>query len=85
VSFGRSEISTVISKDVALADACATLLGNLIKGSDDLAGPLEHVCKIEGIIGCLAYCDGMLAMCGDVPELVASAANDDIITKVLFS
>jgi len=85
VSLGRSDISTVISDDVALADACATLLGNLVKGSDDLAGPLETVCDIDGVTGCLAYCDGSIAMCGDIPELTASEANDHIITKVLFS
>ena len=83
VSFGRSDISTVISDDVALADACATLLGNLIK-ERDMAGPLERVCNIDGVIGCLAYCDGTLAMCGDIPELVASEENDHMITKIAF-
>ena len=83
VSFGRSEISTVVSDDVALADACATLLGNLVKGSDDLAEHLETVCEIDGVTGCLAYCDGYIAMCGDIPELTASEANDHIITKLL--
>ena len=84
VSFGRSDISTVISNNVALADACATKLGNLIKGCNDLTWPLEEVCEIDGVIGCMAYCDGMTAICGDVPELVASAASDHIVTKVLF-
>ncbi|MDR0778898.1 MAG: UPF0280 family protein [Methanomassiliicoccaceae archaeon] len=85
VSLGRSDISTVISKDVSLADACATTLGNLVKGRDGMAEHLETVCEIDGIIGCLAYCDGMLGICGDVPELVRTDADDDIITKVLFS
>jgi ApbE superfamily uncharacterized protein (UPF0280 family) len=84
VSFGRSDISTVISNDVALADACATRLGNLIKGCDGMDGPLEDVCNIDGVVGCLAYCGGMMAMCGDVPELVMSGSNDHIITKVLL-
>jgi len=84
VSLGRSEISTVISYDAALADACATRLGNLIKSGDDLAGPLEAICGIDGVTGCLAYCDGAVAMCGDVPELAVSEANDDIITKLLY-
>ena len=84
VSLGRTEISTVISNNVALADACATMLGNLIKGSDDMEGPAEKVCAVDGVTGCLAYCDGMLAMCGDVPELVRSDANDEAITKILL-
>jgi len=84
VSFGRSEISTVISNDVALADACATALGNMIKESDRMDVHLENICKIDGVTGCLAYCDGTIAICGSVPELTASEANDDIITKIRF-
>ena len=84
VSLGGSEISTVISDDVALADACATLLGNLVKGNDDLAGSLETVCGIEGVTGCLAYCGGKMAMCGNIPELITSEASDDLITKIRY-
>ena len=84
VSLGRTEISTVISNNVTLADACATMLGNLIKGNDNMEEALEEVCNVGGVSGCLAYCDGMLAMCGDVPELVRSDPNDGIITKILF-
>jgi hypothetical protein len=54
----------------------------MIRTGKDMAAPLETICNIDGVMGCLAYCDGMLAMCGDVPELVASDANDDIITKI---
>ena len=84
VSLGRSDISTVISNNAALADACATTLGNLIKGRKDMEKHLETVCKIDNIIGCLAYCDGMLGMCGDVPELVRCGNSDHIITKILY-
>jgi len=84
VSFGRTEISTVLSDNVTLADACATTLGNLIKGRGGMEEALEYVCGIGGVTGCLAYCDGMLAMCGDIPEIVRSDANDGIITKILF-
>jgi hypothetical protein len=84
VSFGRSDISTVISDDVSLADACATALGNLIKGRKGMEEHLETICEIDGIIGCLAYCDGMIGMCGDVPELVNCGKNDEIVTKLMF-
>ncbi|MCL1984398.1 MAG: UPF0280 family protein, partial [Methanomassiliicoccaceae archaeon] len=84
VSFGRSDISTVISNDVSLADACATRLGNMIKSEDDMTGPLEHICSVEGVIGCLAYCNEMLAVCGDVPDLVSSENSDHMITKLLL-
>jgi ApbE superfamily uncharacterized protein (UPF0280 family) len=84
VSFGRSDISTVISNDAALADACATALGNMVKERNDIGASLEKICGIDGIIGCLAYCDGMLGMCGDVPELVSCEECDHIVTKLLF-
>ncbi|MCL2785839.1 MAG: UPF0280 family protein [Methanomassiliicoccaceae archaeon] len=84
VSFGRSDISTVISSDVALADACATALGNVIDGRNGIEGHLEMICNIDNITGCLAYCDGMLGICGDVPEIVSCEENDHIITKILF-
>jgi len=84
VSLGGTDISTVVSDDVALADACATFLGNLVKGNDDLTVSLETVCEIEGVTGCLSYCNGKMAMCGDIPELVTSEANDDLITKIRY-
>jgi ApbE superfamily uncharacterized protein (UPF0280 family) len=84
VSLGRSDISLVISHNVTLADACATTLGNLINGGENMTEHLETVCGIDGVLGCLAYCDGMLGICGDVPELVRTEADDDIITRILF-
>jgi ApbE superfamily uncharacterized protein (UPF0280 family) len=84
VSLGRTDLSVVISKNVTLADACATTLGNIITNGYNMEGPLEHVCGIEGISGCLAYCDDKLAVCGDIPEIVRSGANDELITKILL-
>lgn len=85
VSFGTSEISTVFSDDTALADACATALGNSIGDGNEMKGHLERICTIDGVNGCLAYCGRSFAMCGDIPELVRSDANDHIITKIRFS
>ncbi len=84
VSFGRSDISTVISRDVSLADACATALGNMIKDNENMAEHLEKICGIDGVEGCLAYCGGSLGMCGNVPEIVGSRPKDEIITRIMF-
>ncbi|MDR0791295.1 MAG: UPF0280 family protein [Methanomassiliicoccaceae archaeon] len=84
VSLGSSDISTVISRNVSLADACATTLGNLIKDGDRMTEHLEIVCEIDGVTGCLAYCDGMFGICGDVPEIVRTDADDDIITRIFY-
>lgn len=70
VSLGGSNICTVFSPNVVLADCCATALGNLVKGEDTLAGSCERVGAVEGVDGCVACCDGKIAMFGDVPELV---------------
>ena len=63
VSLGDSDMSTVIACDAVLADACATKLGNLCAG--DLSEAVEEVYAIDGVIGCLAICDGKIVKCGD--------------------
>lgn len=65
ISFGSSSMASVISRDPALADACATRLGNLCRG--DPGHATELVCSIDGVIGCFAVDDGHVALCGDFP------------------
>ena len=83
VSFGNSNISTVFSDDVILADAVATRLGNLT-GTLELSEAVEVAGSLQGVIGCIAYSDGMMAMFGDVPELVKSNVPEEKITKINF-
>ena len=84
VSFGQSNIATVFSNDVILADAAATRLGNLVK-DHDLAEALEIIGNIPGIDGCLMCNDGKLAMFGDIPELVQKEIPEDRITGIRFA
>ncbi len=70
VSLGESNVSTVLSDDVILADCCATALGNLVKDESTLAPSCETIGSVEGVTGCLACCGGKIAMFGDLPELV---------------
>lgn len=63
VSLGDSDMATVIACDAALADACATKLGNLCSG--DVSDAVESIYSIEGVVGCLAVCDGRIAKCGE--------------------
>ncbi len=70
VSLGESNVSTVLSDNVVLADCCATALGNRVKDEDSLAPSCEEVGSVEGVTGCLACCGGKIAMFGDLPELV---------------
>ena len=84
VSFGQSDISTVFSDDVILADAAATRLGNLVS-DHGLEEALEIVGSIDGIEGCLVYHDGKLAMFGNVPELVQQKMQENKITGIRLS
>lgn len=72
VSFGSSNLSTVISDDVLLADACATALGNLVRDSDSnsLSDAVERIAGIEGVECCLVISGDYMASCGDVPEII---------------
>jgi len=70
VSLGGSNVCTVFSDDVILADCCATALGNLVKDESSLSEALETIGSIEGVKGCLACIGGKVAMFGDIPEMV---------------
>ena len=70
VSLGESNISTVVSDNVVLADCCATALGNMVKGEETLAESCEKIGSIEGVRGCMACCGGKIAVYGDLPEMI---------------
>ena len=86
ISFGRADVATVISRDVALADACATRLGNLIVDDDDLTieRSLHEVLGIRGVLGVLVMIDGKMGMAGRVPKLVPCDVPGERITKVQY-
>ena len=65
VSLGECSLASVISGDSALADACATRLGNLCKGPIDLAA--EEVGSIAGVQGCFAVDGDSVAISGYFP------------------
>ncbi len=75
VSLGASDLCTVFSDDVVLADCCATLLGNKVKSPEDLSEAVESVGSIEGVKGCVAICSGKVAMFGDVPEMISTSCS----------
>lgn len=70
VSLGNSNVSTVFSDNVILADCCATRLGNLVTDEKSVSSATETVGNIEGVRGCFACCGDRVAVFGDVPELV---------------
>jgi len=70
VSLGSSNVCTVFSDDVILADCCATALGNLVKDESSLASALDTIGSLDGVKGCLACIGDKVAFCGEVPEIV---------------
>ena len=70
VSLGESNISTVVSDNVVLADCCATALGNMVTGEENLAESCERIGSLEGVRGCMSCCGGKIAVYGDLPEMI---------------
>lgn len=84
LSFGVADAATVIAADVALADACATRLGNLVTDPSDevLSAAVAEVRAIPGVEGVLAAAGGKVALKGTLPELIRVPADLSKVTKV---
>lgn len=87
ISFGISDAATVVAEDVALADACATLLGNLIKSDDEevVRAALDKVCSIEGVEGTMVIVEGKVALKGRLPQLIKTDFSEKAISKIEFA
>lgn len=70
LSFGRADLATVTAADGALADAAATLAGNLVRTDRDIAAALDRVCSIPGVLGALIVVGEKVGFEGDLPPLV---------------
>lgn len=80
VSFGWADAAVVVSRDVMLADAAATALGNAVSRD----GPLtECFAAIDrpGIDGALVVRGGETAMWKDLPPLCRARMDADRITR----
>ena len=80
-SMGNCDLATVFSPDAALADAAATLAGNLVKTAKDLAPAAERIMNIRGITGVFLLLGDKTAIAGTIPPLVKTAESD-LSTKV---
>ena len=70
LSLGQCDLATIVAKDGALADAAATLAGNLVKTVADVEPALNHMVSIEGVSGVLIVKDGHVGLAGKLPPLV---------------
>jgi hypothetical protein len=69
LSLGVADAATVVSRDVALADAVATGVGNRVHKPGDLKKAVEWGMTVLGVDGVLAILDDKIAALGDI-ELV---------------
>jgi uncharacterized protein len=73
LSLGFCDLATVVAKDAALADAAATLAGNLVKTVDDVEPALDRIVSIAGISGVMIVKDGHAGLAGKLPPLVKTS------------
>ena len=69
LSFGKADAALVVSKDVSLADACATALGNRVKTSEDVEEALDFIAGKPGVMGALVIIGEFVGALGDI-ELI---------------
>lgn len=72
-SLGRADAAVVISKDVALADAVATAMGNRVQTKKDLDKAVEWAIRVPGVTGALAVCGDAMAAIGHIEIVPLSA------------
>ena len=86
ISFGIADAAVVLAQDAALADACATRLGNEVQASDDegLFFALDAIMGIEGVDGALVIVGEKVALRGKIPELVKVEVSPDAISRIEF-
>ena len=73
LSFGDAEAATVFCKNAALADAAATVVGNVVKGEDVQAAIQAGISKglsIEGVEGLLIIYKGQVGTAGKIPQII---------------
>jgi hypothetical protein len=70
LSLGDCDLATIVATDGSLADAAATMAGNLVKSAADVEPALAKVSAISGIRGALIIKEDRVGMTGDLPPLV---------------
>lgn len=84
ISFGIADAAVVLAEDAALADACATRLGNEAKGMEEasMTSALDEVISIDGVKGALLIIGDRMAMRGHIPELVKVRIVQESISHI---
>ncbi|MCD5414040.1 MAG: UPF0280 family protein [Clostridiales bacterium] len=62
LSFGKADAVVVISKDILVADAAATAIGNIIQSADDINCGLALAKQLEKTVGIVIIADNALGV-----------------------
>ncbi|MBN1783036.1 UPF0280 family protein, partial [bacterium] len=82
-SYGKADAAVVISRNIILADAAATALGNRVHQKEDLENCFDFLEDIREIQGALVVYQDQVAMWGALPELTEVRMDENIITRGL--
>lgn len=80
-SYGKANAAVVVSTNPFLADAAATELGNRVKSPCDLDSCFDFLESLEEIEGAMVMLHDKVAMWGDLPKMVRSSIDENLITK----
>lgn len=71
-SFGDAEAATVFCGDAGLADAAATAVGNVVKGTvqEGIAAGIKRALSIPGVFGVLILYQGHVGTAGKIPQII---------------
>jgi ApbE superfamily uncharacterized protein (UPF0280 family) len=81
ISFGNADTALVVSRDVSLADAAATALGNAVTDDSELKRAFDVVSNVEGINGALIVKNNKFAVWGELPRLIRAKMRPECITR----
>ncbi len=73
ISLGQADAVTIFAKNAALADAAATKVGNMVKGSDiekSIKLGLDYANDIDGVIGAFISRQDKIGYIGQLPQLI---------------
>jgi len=80
-SFGNSDAVTVFSKNISVADAAATIIGNIVNRKKDIKKAFRIIENITDITGAMIVIDDKIGLWGNVPKIVAVNVPYELITR----
>jgi len=77
LSYGKADAVCVLSKSCALADACATAIGNQINTPDDIEPAIQKGRVIPGVLGILVIAEDKMGAWGQIAMTAMGIAADN--------